>query len=120
MQQQDNCKEVGIEGSAIIENFAQKFWKLYDILIEKAHENYDKIDEAAVYKIDLECIFGQFMADEFEHCRKEDLKSLQVQGAAQLAFNIEAVFAYFDDEDTFSKKSILLIIKNVLEEIENG
>ena len=119
-QQQDNCKEVGIEWSAIIENFAQKFWKLYDILIEKAHENYDKIDEDAVYKIDLECIFGQFMADEFEHCRKEDLKSLQVQGAEKLAFKIEEVFAYYNDEDKFTKKNILVKIKDILEEIENG
>ena len=45
--------------------YAQKFWKLYDILVKKAHETYDKIDEDAVYEIDLECIFRQFMTDEF-------------------------------------------------------
>lgn len=119
-RQQDTCKEGGIERSAIIEKFAQKFWKLHDLLIEKAHENYDKIDEDAVYEIDLECIFGQFMADEFEHCRKEDLKSLQIQGAEKLAFKIEEVFAYYNDEDKFTKKSILVKIKDILEKIKNG
>lgn len=100
--------------------YAQKFWELHDILIKKAHENYDKIDEDAVYEIDLECIFGQFMADEFEHCRKEDLKSLQVQGAEKLAFKIEEAFAYYNDEDKFTKKNILVTIKDILKEIENG
>lgn len=99
---------------------AQKFWELRDILIKKAHENYDKIDEDAVYEIDLECIFRQFMADEFEHCREEDLKSLQGQGVEKLAFKIEEAFAYYDDEDTFTKKNILVTIKNILKEIENG
>lgn len=69
--------------------YAQKFWELHDILIKKAHENYDKIDEDVIYEIDLECIFGQFMADEFEHCRKEDLKSLQVQGAENLHLRLK-------------------------------
>lgn len=36
--------------------YAQKFWKLHDILIKKAHENYDRIDEDAVYEVDLDCI----------------------------------------------------------------
>ena len=100
--------------------YAQKFWELHDILIQKAHENYDKIDEDAIYEIDLECIFNQFMADEFEHCRKEDLKSLQVQGAEKLAFKIEEAFAYYNDEDKFTKKNILVTIKDFLKEIENG
>lgn len=69
--------------------YAQKFWALRDILIKKAHENYDKIDEDAVYEVDLECIFRQFMADEFEHCREEDLKSLQVQGAENLHLRLK-------------------------------
>lgn len=98
--------------------YAQKFWELRDILIKKAHETYDKIDEDAVYEIDLECIFRQFMTDEFEHCREEDLKSLQGQGAEKLAFKIEEAFAYYDDEDKFTKKNILVMIKNILKEIE--
>ena len=98
--------------------YVQKFWKLHDILIKKAHETYDKIDEDAVYEIDLECIFNQFMADEFEPCRKEDLKSLQVQGAEKLAFKIEEACAYYNDEDKFTKKNILVTIKDILKEIE--
>lgn len=100
--------------------YAQKFWKLYDILVKKARETYDKVDENAVYEIDLTCIFRQFMTDEFEHCRAEELKALQVQGAEKLAFKIEDAFAYYDDEDKFTKKNILVTIKNILKEIENG
>lgn len=100
--------------------YAQKFWELHDILIKKAHETYDKIDEDAVYEIDLKCIFRQFMADEFEYCREEDLKSLQVQGAEKFAFKIEEAFAYYGDEDKFTKKNILVTIKDILKEIENG
>lgn len=98
--------------------YAQKFWKLHDILIKKAHETYDKIDEDAVYEIDLKCIFRQFMADEFEHCREKDLKALQIQGAEKLAFKIEEAFAYYGDEDKFTKKNILVMIKDILKEIE--
>lgn len=38
----------------------------------------------------------------------------------KLAFKIEEAFAYYGDEDKFTKKNILVTIKDILKEIENG
>lgn len=57
--------------------YIQKFWKLYDLLVRKAHETYDKVDEDAIYRTDLECIFKQFMADEFEHYSRDNKELLK-------------------------------------------
>lgn len=113
-RQQDNFKEVGIERSAIIEKFANRvelaFYEEFDELIPSIMaERIDKIAKEIQGETDYKSGFSA-----------KELRTLQTAGAKVLALNVESELAYFDDEDTFSKKSILLIIKNILEEIKNG
>lgn len=113
-RQQDNCKEGGIERSAIIEKFANR--------VELAfYEEFDEIIPSIMAKrIDKIAEEIQGETDYKKGLSAEELRILQTAGAKVLALNVESALVYFDDEDTFSKKDILLIIKNVLEEIENG